>query len=194
MTIYQPTVNSGLYSGDCPLIWNACFNGSMGFLTSQDCDKWIDAHQEDFTMNELSGCVVPTAFEIKEPILLTPEGKAITDQEYPPFMATFDKVKESLENLNMDCVLWLHQFLHDHNNSVEIDPEDDEWPCITYDGGNHPEYAATPYSGINRIFLKENNHIYFDIEDCSEYDIDLVEPLDLAYVCEYLYTHSLKKS
>ena len=55
--------------------------------------------------------------------------------------------------------------------------------CVTYDGGNHPEYDATPYSHVERVYC-ENGNVYVDTEDCTHYDIENIsasELCDIAY-------------
>lgn len=42
--------------------------------------------------------------------------------------------------------------------------------CTTYDGGNHSEYDANPYSHIQRVYIGENDNLYLDTEDCYEYN------------------------
>lgn len=53
--------------------------------------------------------------------------------------------------------------------------------CVTYDGGNHPEYAANPYSDVNGVYLK-NNEIYLHTEDCTTYPITSVTASELYEV------------
>ena len=57
--------------------------------------------------------------------------------------------------------------------------------CCTYDGGNHPEYAANPYSPIRTIKYK-NNNLYVDIEEVEHYDIDFIPTDEVISIAEYL--------
>lgn len=46
-------------------------------------------------------------------------------------------------------------------------------PIVTYDGGNHPEYAANPYSSVYSVYLNtEKNGILVDCDDCSGLILD----------------------
>lgn len=58
-------------------------------------------------------------------------------------------------------------------------------PFITYDGGNHPEYASNLYSAVEGFRLDfESGDIIFEIEDASNYDEDRVMTSELIYLCD----------
>jgi len=61
----------------------------------------------------------------------------------------------------------------------------DDCFCVTYDGGNHPEYASNAFSDVYGVFTK-NNKVYLNIEDCEEYYSDRVMSEDLYCCCENL--------
>ena len=67
------------------------------------------------------------------------------------------------------------------DNSISIDECN---ICVTYDGGNHPEYDATPYSHVERVYC-ENGNVYVDTEDCTHYDIENITASDL---CDIAYS------
>ena len=54
---------------------------------------------------------------------------------------------------------------------------------VTYDGGNHPEYDATPFSHVERVYLKDGK-VYVDTEDCYQYDIDNITASELFDIAE----------
>ena len=66
------------------------------------------------------------------------------------------------------------------DNSVSIDECN---ICVTYDGGNHPEYDATPFSHVERVYC-ENGNVYIDTEDCTRYDIYNITAIELFYIAE----------
>ena len=66
------------------------------------------------------------------------------------------------------------------DNSVSLDE------CniyVTYDGGRHPEYDATPFSHVERVYLKDGK-VYVDTEDCYQYDIYNITASDLFCIAE----------
>lgn len=74
-----------------------------------------------------------------------------------------------------------------------IDLVENEVYCyLTYDGGNHPEYAANLVSQCYGVG-KKNGKVYFRIEEDEEYKIDRVTNIDLDYIV-YELTNILKMS
>ena len=56
--------------------------------------------------------------------------------------------------------------------------------CVTYDGGNHPEYA-NPYSLVNALYDKDGK-IAIDCEDCYEYYFDSVTTDEIKAIADFL--------
>lgn len=86
------------------------------------------------------------------------------------FEETFEKWSEINADLFQACKEYIVGVLLKLPNK-EIEIECDNQPCVTYDGGRHPEYDANPYSCVSRVYLKENNKVYLEIEDAIDYDI-----------------------
>ena len=72
--------------------------------------------------------------------------------------------------------------------SISENYEDDPC-CITYDGGNHPEYAANPWSIVKSVSLDNENRVCVECEECDcvvEYRISGDDMINLAeYVIIY---------
>ena len=66
------------------------------------------------------------------------------------------------------------------DNSVSLDECN---VCVTYDGGNHPEYYANPFSHVERVYC-ENGKVYLDTEDCTRYDICNITASELFCIAE----------
>lgn len=60
----------------------------------------------------------------------------------------------------------------------------EESVCVTYDGGNHPEYA-NPYSLVNALYDKDGK-IAIDCEDCDEYYFDSVTTDEIKAIADFL--------
>ena len=107
--------------------------------------------------------------------------------EKKDFEKTFEKVAELNKQLREECCDYLRKVLKENGNSIDLqsEDEDDDIVCVTYDGGNHPEYAANPYSQVYGIFLNEkDNEIYLNIEDSDEYCLDRVDSvLEVYNIC-----------
>lgn len=62
---------------------------------------------------------------------------------------------------------------------------------VSYDGGNHPEYASDCFCTVEGVHInKKNGKVCVDIEESSEYSVDRIsvdEVYDVAWiVSEYL--------
>ena len=88
-------------------------------------------------------------------------------------------------SLRSACMAYIKKVLKENNNEISwnIDEVEDNILTVTYDGGNHPEYASTMASVVERIYV-DNGKLYFDLEDESQYSFDRIVVNDLMWVCE----------
>ena len=90
-----------------------------------------------------------------------------------------DVSKNLINGLNEMFIL----ILNENNKSIdweEVLPDLPETVTVSFDGGNHPEYASNVFSTVYGVKLCEENEkqtIYFNIEDDDEYCIDRI-PLE----------------
>lgn len=97
------------------------------------------------------------------------------------FQETFNKWAEVNTQLHNDCTAYLKEVLAKlPNNAVEIDNETAPC-CITYDGGNHPEFDANPYSQVERVYLNYGR-VYIDTEDADGIMGDYINAMELHEV------------
>jgi hypothetical protein len=63
-------------------------------------------------------------------------------------------------------------------------------PTVSYDGGNHPEYASNCYSSVDGICIKHDpicgDKLFLDIEDDTTYSVDRVLTVDLIGLCDVI--------
>jgi hypothetical protein len=86
-----------------------------------------------------------------------------------------------------ECIKFLEKTLKANNNHLEWDDSElDGSVCVTYDGGNHPEYASNAFSTVTGIDLNERGEITLDIEDDSEYDIENITTEELYDICDFV--------
>lgn len=95
------------------------------------------------------------------------------------FEKTYSKWLNVNAQLHNECMEYIKKALTTTNEEIYFD--EDLKVSVTYDGGNHPEYYANPYSRTNSIFLK-NGEPYLEIEDCSEYLLSNITTNELADV------------
>ena len=72
--------------------------------------------------------------------------------------------------------------------------------CVTYDGGNHPEYASNAFSTVYAIRKNEHyGNIGLEIDETDFYDIDrVVDVAELSYLAENVgeyinYLHTIEE-
>ena len=105
-------------------------------------------------------------------------------------MDKLNKIYEVWEKVNFDLFQESKNYIKEClsktiDNSISIDEYN---ICVTYDGGEHPECDATPYSHVERVYC-ENGNVYLDTEDCTHYDIDNItasDLVDIAYIVGYI--------
>lgn len=109
------------------------------------------------------------------------------------FQIMWNKISKELKELRQECVNYLMEQLNkpEHKDGISCEIEDGTSVCVTYDGGNHPEYASNAFSTVKGVYLK-NGEIVLDTEDCSEYYIDDVCTTELLGVCDFIEDYCLE--
>ena len=90
--------------------------------------------------------------------------------------------------LQKELIDYLKEVLAQNNNKLDwysIEDAMDYRPTVTYDGGNHPEYASTVDNDVYCIYMEDNN-IYLDTAECSEYEIDRISVSELYGIAEFI--------
>lgn len=96
----------------------------------------------------------------------------------------FAKIGKVLTTLRKECLSYLRNIVSKHNNSYEFD--NDYMVTVSYDGGNHLEYASNVYSQVHRIYIKDNK-LLFDIDDECAYSEDRITTYELFNIASYIY-------
>jgi hypothetical protein len=94
----------------------------------------------------------------------------------------YDSIIPVQQDIRKKCETYIKMVLKENNGSLDC-TESENMISVTYDGGNHPEYASTAFSMVEGINLDENDNIILQIEDCSEYPIESInwdEVFDVA--------------
>ena len=108
------------------------------------------------------------------------------NQAFDEFINAKKNVREiSLEMLKDICNRRVDKKISLENLKEYLDNNNECYPVISYDGGNHPEYAANMYSTVDGFRL-ENDTVIFDIEDSSDYSEDRVMTDDLIDLCDVI--------
>lgn len=98
------------------------------------------------------------------------------------------------DELRRECIEFLKRVLQANNNHLEWDDSElDSSVCVTYDGGNHPEYASNAFSTVTAIDLNKDGFITLEIEDCPEYWLDDVSTDEVWALCDFIDKYLLPK-
>lgn len=89
--------------------------------------------------------------------------------------------------LRKECVKFLTKTLKANDNRIEWDDAELVCSvCVTYDGGNHPEYASNAFSTVTAVNLKDNGDITLETEDTPEYCLENVSTAEVYDLCDFI--------
>ena len=104
--------------------------------------------------------------------------KSELEKNYNRKAKAFEKMLGDYRKVAKD---YLKSLLEEHKSILFNYGGDNQEECVTisYDGGNHPEYASNVFSEVISVSLNNKGEITFEIEDSCDYHIDDVQTLDL---------------
>ena len=103
------------------------------------------------------------------------------------FQATAEEWLKLQGKVRKECISFLKRILKRNDKHLEWnDSELSASVCVTYDGGNHPEYASNAFSTVYGVDMDEKGNITLNTEDCDEYDIDSVSTGELYDLCDFI--------
>lgn len=94
---------------------------------------------------------------------------------------------EQTKQVRSACLEFLDDELKKHNGIITWD--NSELDCsvtCTYDGGNHPEYKAYPYSVVTGVFISNALGLCVICNDCSDYKVERVCTPELYDICDFI--------
>ena len=94
-------------------------------------------------------------------------------------------------NLRIEGTKYIEDILKANGNKIKWDSNElGEFVAVSYDGGNHPEYASNVYSTVYSInFNEDTEEVYLEIEDTQEYSIDSITTEELCDLCSFISCH-----
>lgn len=107
------------------------------------------------------------------------------DRKLNSLAARWCKLSSELRNR---CIDYLKTALVNNNNRIDWKELNlPEYISVSYDGGNHPEYATNVYSNVYSIkWNTEAEEIVLDTEDSSDYPIYSVTTEELYNLCDFI--------
>lgn len=105
-----------------------------------------------------------------------------------------DKYYKQIVTLRGKCLTDIRDFLKGiKGSSISFENEEDAI-SVSYNGGNHPEYASNAYSIVKRVYFDENwgkpttNGIFLDIEDTDGYSVMELRTAEIVELYEYIFS------
>ena len=99
----------------------------------------------------------------------------------------FDSISDTFAEIRTECEEYISSVLEEHGGSIDFDDyEPDYYVSVTYDGGNHPEYASNAFSVVNGVFINRRGVISLNIEDCSDYELEDINWEEVYDVANYI--------
>ena len=93
---------------------------------------------------------------------------------------------EKQGTLRESCIEFIKNRLSKSGGRISlIDKDGYSAVCVTYDGGNHPEMYAYPYSDVYDVYL-DDEEIKFTLDETDDYPIDSVSTDELYEVCDFI--------
>lgn len=105
------------------------------------------------------------------------------------YQKTWEQVLPLLKQMRGECIEFLTNVLDKNPDGIDLqqfEKDGGESVCVTYDGGNHPEYASNAFSQVYMVKKDGTGHIIFETED-ADIDIDYLQATEIASVCDVIY-------
>jgi len=104
------------------------------------------------------------------------------------------EAEQNVRKITLDFIKTLVKEISPDKLRIDFDDYtddlDDLYVSISYDGGNHVEYASNMCSCVNAVYIQKNSkgveEVYVDIEDDSEYEYDRMLTIDIVSIAEAL--------
>ena len=98
-----------------------------------------------------------------------------------------DSILPAQKEIRKKCETYIRMFLKEHDGEIDFS-ECDGSVSVTYDGGNHPEYASNAFSMVEGITLDKKDDIILQTEDCPEYDISNIGWEEVYWIASFIHT------
>ena len=100
----------------------------------------------------------------------------------------FNSTLDTDVKIRTKCEEYIKQMiLSAPDNVIEMLGDEGECVSVTYDGGNHPEYASNAYSIVNAVFLDDEKNICLSTEDCDDYSLENIDTDEVYAVATFIY-------
>ena len=97
-----------------------------------------------------------------------------------------ESITPTINEIRKESIEYLREVAKEKNGYFDLTQYDDFGSiCVTYDGGNHPEYASNAFSAVQAVKLDEDK-LVLETEDTDWYDTENVETFELYGVAHFI--------
>ena len=104
------------------------------------------------------------------------------------YQKTFEEITPLLKRMREECFEFLNRALSEHPNGFGLKEFEDNSGvsvCVTYDGGNHPEYASNAFSQVLSVIKSNDGNVIFETED-DDIEADCLNTIEIVSVCDVI--------
>lgn len=114
------------------------------------------------------------------------------DEQKTTMVTAIKDFHDAVAAANKTCLDFIKDFLNEiggHYDVRQVANETCDGMEVTYDGGNHPEYASGILN-VESIYLDERGNPCFELEYVGNgYECERAPTADLIFVCDYILEH-----
>ena len=103
------------------------------------------------------------------------------------YQKTFEEINPLLKRMREECFEFLNRALSENPDGFDLQDYADKvgMVCVTYDGGNHPEYASNAFSQVLSVTKRKDGSVIFETED-DDIEADSLDTIEIAGVCDVI--------
>lgn len=96
-------------------------------------------------------------------------------------------ITPTISEIRIESIEYLREVAKKNNGFFGLTQYDDDFGaiCVTYDGGNHPEYASNAFSAVQTVKL-DGDKLVLETEDTDWYDTGNIETFELYGVASFI--------
>ena len=111
--------------------------------------------------------------------------------EFGKTLDKYTKLLPAIVEIEEDCSSYLKDVCNRNGGTIDLyrDGDNDNYVCVGYDGGNHPEEQNNMYSRVLAVSINDNDEVVLDTEDCEELPIWRLNWEDTYGVASFVYEY-----
>lgn len=176
----NPTAYCGINSND------KFITGKGSHWTFKDGIKPATKEQRELLFQQMKGACYTWDSENKELRKIKPKTHDADNKIKELFKKSSQNYYKAIGEVREIASAYLKKIVRSKGGKI-IDNDDDELLdsiAISYDGGNHPEYASSAACSLLSIVLNDKDELEFNVEDEEGLDLSRITTEDLVYITD----------